>query len=89
MTDKDDSLFDFPCKFPIKIMGKTSDEFEVAVYSIVRKHFKDLAQDALRSRSSSDGKYLAITVTVTAHSREQIDNAYIELNQHHLVLMTL
>lgn len=89
MTDQDDTLFDFPCEFPIKIMGKASDEFEVAVYGIVRKHFTGIAQDALKSRPSADGKYLAITVTVTAHSRAQLDAVYIELNNHELVIMTL
>lgn len=83
----EESLLTFPCEFPIKVMGKKSDEFEIAVLGIIRKHFKDIPSNALQVRDSAKGHYLAITVTVTAQSQEQLDAMYQELSAHELVLM--
>lgn len=89
MSEQDDTLFNFPCDFPIKIMGHANDEFEVAVLTIIRKHFPNISETALNLRESKEGKYLSVTVTVTADSREQLDAVYLELNAHHTVIMTL
>lgn len=83
------SLLTFPCEFVIKTFGLSSPEFETAVISIVRKHVSHLREDAFRSRLSKDDKYLALTVTITAESREQLDNLYRELSGDPLVLMVL
>jgi len=84
MTD----LINFPCEFPIKVMGLNSEAFTSAVLTIFRDH---LATDQISytSRPSSAGKYLAITVTITAQSQEQLNAIYEELNRHELVVMTL
>ncbi len=78
----------FPCSFPLKVMGLNTEEFKSAVLSIVHKHVE---RDSLTSSSelSRTGKYLSITVTFTARSRTQLDALYQELNDHELVLMTL
>jgi len=90
--DKDarsESLLKFPCDFVIKVFGLASDEFEVAVLSIIRKHVSELREDALRFRPSKDGKYTALTITVRAESKEQLDNIYRDLTANSLVLMAL
>lgn len=84
-----ESLLQFPCKFSLKIFGIASDQFEIEVLSIVRKHVKDLTEDAIRNRRSKDGKYLAITVTITATSKEQLDALYQDLSASPQVLMAL
>jgi len=85
----EESLLTFPCEFPIKVMGRSSETFETEVVGIVRKHAPDLSRNAVTSRTSGKGNYVAITVIVTATSKEQLDNIYLELNAHKAVMMTL
>ena len=79
----------FPCEFPIKIMGKAGDEFEAFALGVIHKHFPGLTEGALQLRPSKDGHYLAITVTVMADSKEQLDKVYRELTASKLVLVAL
>jgi len=89
-TDKEnESAFSFPCDFPIKAMGHASGNFEITVLEIVRRHAPDLAEDASKSRPSSNGKYLAVTVTIRAESRKQLDAIYMDLTTCEHVLMAL
>jgi len=81
-------LFKFPCPFPIKAMGINSDAFTSAVLAIFRKHLQ-LAEFIYTSRLSSSGKYMSITITFTAESKDQLNAIYEELNSHELVIMTL
>ena len=75
----EDALFDFPCEFPIKAMGKSCPELEVAVLEIMHRHVPDLGEGAIRMRESSKGNYVSITVTIQAKSREQLDAIYMDL----------
>ena len=84
-----DSVMDFPCQFPIKVMGLAEQHFDLLVVEIVRRHAPDLSEGAVKSRYSKEGKYVSITVTVTAQSREQLDNIYLELTSHGKVLVAL
>lgn len=85
----DEPLFHFPCKFDIKVFGIASDDFEINVLTIIRKHVPVLREDAIRNRVSKDKKYLAITITVTATNREQLDTIYRELTASPYVIMAL
>ena len=78
----------FPCTFPIKVMGLNSETFPAAVLAIFQRH---VAPDQISCdrRLSSGDKYLSLTVTFTAQNREQLDALYRELHAHELVLMTL
>jgi uncharacterized protein len=84
-----ETLLEFPCRFPIKAMGEHDENFEILVVELVRKHAPDLTEEAVASRASQGGKYLSVTVTVTATSREQLDNIYRELTACEQVLMAL
>lgn len=84
-----DTLLEFPCDFPIKAMGRDDGKFEALVIGIVRRHAPDLHEAAIHSRPSKAGNYLSVTVTVRAHSREQLDNIYLELTACEQVLMAL
>ncbi|MDX1901734.1 MAG: DUF493 domain-containing protein [Gammaproteobacteria bacterium] len=85
----ENSNLKFPCEFTIKIFGLASDAFEMEVITIVRKHIKFLREDALSSRYSKDKKYLALSISFTANSREELDNLYRELSRSPHVLMAL
>lgn len=88
MTDEE-SLLKFPCDFPIKVMGRAEGDFRLTVVEIVRRHAPDLAEEAVTVRESRGANYLAVTVTVRATSREQLDNIYRELTAHQQVMMAL
>ncbi len=88
-TNPSQSLLQFPCEFVIKIFGNAHEEFEVQALTIIRHHIKDLAENAIKSRLSKDGKYLALTITMPIDSREQLDAIYRELSSNPLILMVL
>jgi putative lipoic acid-binding regulatory protein len=84
-----DSLLKFPCSFPIKAMGFAADDFDLLVVGIIRKHAPDLGEGAVQTRTSREGKYLSVTVTIEAVSQEQLDAIYSELSSHERVMMAL
>ena len=84
-----DTLLEFPCDFPIKVFGKAEDDFDARVVEIVRRHAPDLGEGAVTSRSSRGGKYIAVTVTIRAESKTQLDNIYLALNAAEQVVMCL
>ena len=88
MSD-DESPLTFPCQFPIKVMGVNSDSFENEIVMIANQHVDNLGEAAIKSRPSSSAKYLSVTVTITAQSREQLDNLYRAFNKHPDVKMVL
>ncbi len=90
MTQGDnETLLKFPCDFSIKAMGLASEEFEIMVVEIVRRHVEDLRENAVRSRPSKNGKYSSITITIQATSKRQLDTIYQELHDSEKVLMAL
>ncbi len=84
-----ESLLAFPTAFPIKIMGRRESGFTTAVIGIVRRHAPDFQPSTLESRPSREGKYVSLTATVNATSREQLDALYQELCDHPSVVMVL
>ncbi len=80
-------LLQFPCKFSIKVMGIATDDFEHFVVNRVRHYSQDI--NAVTLRTSRGGKYLSVTVTFNAQSRDQLDALYRELSSHERVTMVL
>jgi putative lipoic acid-binding regulatory protein len=83
------SLLTFPCVFPIKVMGRREDGFAQEVAEVVVRHAPDFHPETLEMRASKNGRYLSITVTLNARSREQLDGLYSELSKHPRVMMVL
>ena len=79
----------FPTAFPIKIMGRRDAGFTGAVIEIVTRHAPDFMPGTLETRPSREGKYVSLTATVNAVSREQLDALYRELCDHPAVVMVL
>lgn len=78
-TEGEETLFEFPCEFPVKAMGKNCDELEAAVIEIMNRHVPDLGEGAIKMRPSSKGTYVAITITIQAQSKAQLDAIYMDL----------
>jgi putative lipoic acid-binding regulatory protein len=83
------SLIEYPCEFPIKIMGHTRAGFAQAILEIIIRHAPDFDGATMEMKSSKHGKYLSVTCTVNATSREQLDALYKELCDHPMVVMVL
>jgi len=83
------SLLTFPCVFPMKVMGRREDGFAQTIVEIVRRHAADFHPDTLEMRPSKNARYLSLTVTLNARSREQLDALYSELSKHPMVIMVL
>jgi len=82
-------LAEYPCDFPIKILGHTRAGFAQAILEIVRRHAPEFDGAAMEMKSSKRGKYLSLTCVIRATSREQLDVLYRELCDHPLVVMVL
>lgn len=86
---QEDSLIEYPCDFPIKIMGAAREDFAQAMLVVVRVHDPGFSAERLSMRASGKGNYLAVTCTVRATSREQLDNLYRDLSSHPYVKIVL
>lgn len=84
-----DSLIPYPSAFPIKVMGEHVAGFEAAVAAIARQFDPAFDAATIERRPSSAGKYLGLTITITATSREQLDELYRTLSTHPLVKVVL
>jgi putative lipoic acid-binding regulatory protein len=89
MDEDNESPLKFPCKFPIKAMGRSDCELDLVVVEIVRRHVPDLSEDAVHQRDSGQGNYTSVTVVVNATSRAQLDAIYQDLVDCEAVIMAL
>jgi putative lipoic acid-binding regulatory protein len=89
MTQTAESPLKFPTEFPIKVMGRTQEGFAQAIVTVVQKHAPDFDPATLEMRASSAGKYLSLTCTINAISRDQLDSLYRDLTSHPMVAMVL
>lgn len=87
-TDKD-SPIEFPCQFPLKVIGLHSDDMLAEAINIVKKHAPDFNTETLKQNPSKQGNYLALTFTINATSQHQLDNLYRELSANPLIKMVL
>ena len=84
-----ETLLTFPTVFPMKVMGRREDGFAQKVAEIVLRHAPDFHPDTMEMRASKNGRYLSLTVTINAKSKEQLDALYQELSRHPMVMMML
>ena len=87
--NKRESLLSFPTEFPIKIMGRREGNFAQGVMEIVLRHSPEFDPKTMEMRPSRKGKYLGITVTIQAQSRDQLDALYRDLCDQPSVVMVL
>jgi len=83
------SLIEYPCDFPIKILGHAQAGFAQAVLEVVRRHAPDFEGASMAMKPSKRGKYLSLTCVIRATSRDQLDALYRELCDHPMVVMVL
>ena len=85
----DETLLKFPCSFPIKMMGRDTEEFRHAARMLVEKHTGPISDDAIKNAVSRNGNFVSMTITVNALSQQQLDDIYRDVSSHDEVLMAL
>ena len=85
----EETLLEFPCAFPLKVMGLNQPAFEQYVVEIVRTHAGSAALGMVDTRPSRNGRYIAVTVNFTASSKTQLDDIYRTLSASEQVLFLL
>lgn len=84
-----ETLLEFPCDFPLKIMGASDPGFAQAIADVVLRHAPDFDVATMEMRPSRAGNYLSLTCTVRAVSQQQLDALYLELTSHPMVKVVL
>ena len=88
MSEREE-LFQFPTEFPIKVMGRDSESFRTLTLAIVERHAGPLSPGQISERMSSKGRFLALTYTIRAESRAQLDQIYQDLTDSGVALVAL
>jgi len=83
------SALEFPCRFPIKVMGDNDEGFVDEIVMLARRHIPNLGEGAVSTTPSRTAKYISVTITFTAESREQLDDLYRAMHAHPQVKMVL
>lgn len=83
------SLIEYPCAFPIKVMGAHVEGFAAAIAQVALQFDPGFDPATMEHRPSARGNYLGLTITITATSREQLDELYRTLTTHPMVKMVL
>ena len=84
-----DTLIEYPCRFPIKVMGAKAEGFVHAITTVARAFDPTFDAATVELRESKGGNYLGVTITITATSREQLDELYRTLSTHPMVKVVL
>jgi putative lipoic acid-binding regulatory protein len=85
----EESLLEFPCSFPIKMMGRNTAEFRDTVRVLVERHTGPMNDEAIQDAVSRNGNFVSVTITVVALSQQQLDDIYRDVSSHDDVLMAL
>ena len=86
---QNDTLIEFPCDFPIKVMGETHADFTAEVIKTIHRLEPNFDASKIEMRGSSGGKYISLTCTVHVTSKPQLDDIYRALTAHPMVKVTL
>lgn len=90
MTDHQQTeLIEFPCDFPIKVMGETQANFSQLVIQLIQPHNPDFDAARIEMRASSGGKYISLTCLVRVNNQVELDNIYRALTAHPAVKYVL
>lgn len=84
-SEQTETLLEFPCIFPLKVMGLTHPEFVSSILAAIQEHAPDTTEAHITTRPSSKGNYTGATVQIRATSKVQLDNIYLALTSHELV----
>lgn len=83
------ALIDYPSRFPLKVLGNKTPEFEAIVLALIRARCPQAEHIESSRRDSKNGKYLSLTLTFTVHNQQQLEEIYVDLYHCEHVMMSL
>lgn len=83
------TLMEFPCHFPLKIIGKKTEQFANEIIKIIRNHFPNTPDEAIQFQESKQANFLSITATIYATNQPELDALYNDLTKHPDIRMVL
>ena len=87
--NESDTLLQFPCSFPIKMMGRADTEFSDIAVRLIEQHVGIVEENSIQTTQSRNGNFLSVTVTIDAQSQELLDSIYNDLSNHEDILVVL
>ncbi len=86
---EEETLIEFPCEFPVKVMGAAVPEFHQCIETIAKKHDSEFVSEETKQKNSKTGKYVSLTLNIHAKNKNQLDCLYQELTDSELVVWAL
>ena len=87
--DSSESLIEFPCYFPIKIIGDAHQDFINQISVLITKHIEDFNTKKIEFKFSKEGKFISLTCTIYVTTKKQLDLIYIDLSSHPMTKFVL
>jgi putative lipoic acid-binding regulatory protein len=84
-----ETLIEFPCYFPIKVMGEVHDEFTSTVIEIIKQKNGKFDPSTIEMKGSSEGRYISLTCFVYVTSKPELDDIYRSLSSHPMIKVVL
>tara|TARA_B100000959_G_scaffold27851_1_gene26786 strand:+ start:8945 stop:9220 length:276 start_codon:yes stop_codon:yes gene_type:complete len=88
-SGKSGKLIEFPCKFPIKVLGKDCKRFYKSVSLVMHSHSQNFSEEKVKKNKSKKGKYISLTCIVDVNNQNELDEIYIDLSQNQNILFVL
>jgi putative lipoic acid-binding regulatory protein len=89
MNEDEGPQIEYPCRYPIKVIGEDVDDYPNTIIRIIREHAPDLKDEDISFRPSRHGKYLAVNVIIVAQGEQQIENIFNDLKASGRTAMVL
>jgi putative lipoic acid-binding regulatory protein len=89
LSDEDAPKIEFPCLYPIKIIGFAESDFQTTVVEIVERHTGKITAELIKVRQSSQQQYLSVTITIAATGKDQLENIFSDLKRVDSVKLVL
>ena len=79
MTEPEAPKIEFPCDYPIKVLGRSSDAYQSIILEVFERHAPGFDRDTIEVRDSRKGTFTSLTITITATGKEQLDALHRDL----------
>lgn len=89
MSQQDPPKIEFPCDYPIKVLGRHSDEFQAVIIAVFEQHAPGFDQETIKIKASSKGTFTSVTITITATGQEQLEALHRDLLATGVVQMVI
>ena len=79
MSEPDPPKIEFPCDYPIKVLGRSSDAFRGIILEVFERHAPGFDQETITVKDSAKGTFTSLTITITATGKDQLEALHEDL----------